>query len=418
MNNDIEIMAPAGSHESLTAALKAGADSIYLGVGRLNMRARSTVNFTTEELPEITQRCHDAGTKLYLTLNTVVYDDEMKQIRLIADAAKSANVDAVIASDQATIHYAHSINLPLHISTQVNISNLESVKFYSNFADVMVLARELNLDQVKYIADKIKEENVTGPSGKLVRLEMFAHGALCMAVSGKCYLSLHEWNKSANRGACLQKCRRPYMVYDQDGGEPLEIDNEYIMSPKDLKTIHFLNKILDSGIKVLKIEGRGRPPEYVKTTVETYREAVDSYLDGTYSEKKINSWDVRLAQVFNRGFWDGYYLGQRLGEWTHIYGSQATRKKVQIGKVTNYFSNKQIGEFQLQSGEVTQGDLLLITGPTTGAVELRVEGMQVDMKEVKKAEKGEKFSLYVSEKLRRSDKLFKIVDVKNKQKAS
>ena len=336
---DIEIMAPAGSWESLYAAIQAGADSIYFGIGKLNMRSNSSSNFSTDDLRKIVAICNENKVKSYLTVNTIIYDEDIQTIKEVINIAKEVNVSAIIASDISALMYANSVGVDIHLSTQLNITNIESLKFYAQFADVVVLARELNMNQVKEIYEAIKKEQIKGKNGELIRIEMFCHGALCMAVSGKCYLSLHEKDKSANRGACNQICRRAYIVKDKDSEIELEIDNEYIMSPKDLKTIHFLNKILDAGVRVLKIEGRARGPEYVKTVVSCYREAVESYIDNSFTEEKIKNWDKRLARVFNRGFWDGYYLGQRLGEWSHVYGSAATHKKVYVGKVTNYYNN-------------------------------------------------------------------------------
>ncbi len=405
---DIEIMAPAGSLESLEAAIAAGADSVYFGVGKLNMRARSSVNFTPSDLPVITARCAEMGVKSYLTMNTVVYPDDLSFMQQAIDAAAEAGITAVIASDMAVIMYARSKGVNVHISTQVNVANQEAVRFYSQFADVMVLARELNLEQVAFIRKAIADERITGPSGREVQLEMFVHGALCMAVSGKCYLSLHTYGKSANRGACLQLCRRSYRVTDTDTDTELEVDNEYIMSPKDLSTIGFLNKILDSGVRVLKIEGRARGAEYVYTVTSCYREAVEAWLDGSYAdESKIAGWIERLSRVFNRGFWDGYYLGQKLGEWSHTYGSQATRRKVYLGKCTNWFANLGVAEFLLETGTLKTGDTVLITGATTGVVELQAGELRLEYDPVASVEKGQRFSLKTGIRVHRGDQLFR-----------
>lgn len=409
---EFEIMAPVGSYESLSAAIQGGADSIYFGIEGLNMRARSSNNFTIDDLHEIVRICNEHHIKSYLTVNTVIYDDDLALMRRIIDAAKEAGLSAIIASDVAAMTYACSIGVEVHLSTQLNISNVEALRFYARFADVVVLARELNMEQVAGIYRAICEEHITGPSGKPVRIEMFCHGALCMAVSGKCYLSLHEMNASANRGACMQICRRSYVVQDKETGEELEIDNKYIMSPKDLKTIHFLNKMIDSGVRVFKIEGRARGAEYVRTVVSCYSEAVSAYLDGTFADGKIEEWNTRLATVFNRGFWNGYYLGQRLGEWTHRYGSSATKTKVLIGKGIKYFSKLGVAEFQIESGSLRVGDEILVTGPTTGAVTQVVEEIRVDLKPVEEAKKGDRFSIKMSEKIRPSDKLFKWQDSK------
>ena len=417
-NRSIEIMAPVGSYESLMAAIQGGTDSVYFGVEHLNMRSRSANNFSIEDLQKIAYIASKNGVKTYLTLNVEVFDNEMQLMHNVLDAAKTAGVSAVIAADIAVIQYARAINFEVHISTQVNITNIEAVKFYSSFADVIVLAREINLGRVCEISNQINEQQIKGPSGELVRIEMFIHGALCMGISGKCYLSLHEMNSSANRGSCLQTCRRAYIVSDRETSAELEIDNEYIMSPKDLKAIHFLNKILDAGVSVLKIEGRARSPEYVKTTVECYREAVNAYSDGTFSEEKISDWDKRLSSVFNRGFWDGYYLGQRLGEWSGNYGSKATKRKIYAGKCTNYFTKIQVAEFKLEAIDLNVGDEIIITGPTTGVEQTIVQEIRVDLEPVEKGKKGEMISIPIKTKLRRADKIFKIIDakdVKNRQ---
>ena len=403
---DFEIMAPVGSWESLTAAWQGGADAIYFGIEGLNMRSKSSVNFTLDDLHTIAAWCHEHGMKSYLTVNTVVYDSDIDYMHKIVDAARDAEISAIIASDMATILYARSIGVEVHISTQVNVSNSEAVKFYAQYADVMVMARELNLDQVKNIHNRIVNDDLRGPHGELVRIEMFCHGALCMAISGKCYLSLHETNSSANRGACRQICRRSYIVTDRDTGDELAIDNKYIMSPKDLKTIHFMNKMIDAGVRVFKIEGRARGPEYVRTVVSCYNEAINSILDGTYSDEKIADWNERLSRVFNRGFWNGYYLGQRLGEWTSKYGSSATRVKQYAAKGIRYFTKLGVAEFLMEAGELHVGDEVIVTGPTTGAVPVKVEEIRVDLKPVEKTVKGEHFSIKVGEKVRPSDKLF------------
>jgi putative protease len=407
---EVEIMAPVGSYESLIAAIQAGAGSVYFGVEQLNMRARSSNNFTLEDLKKITGIAHSKGVKTYLTVNVVVFDTELNQLRSIIDAAKEAGVSAIIASDISAIIYARQIGVEVHISTQVNITNIEAVRFYAQYADVVVLAREMNIGRVWEISKQIREQNITGPSGELVRLEMFVHGALCMAVSGKCYLSLNEMNSSANRGSCMQSCRRAYLVTDKETGAELEVDNEYIMSPKDLKSIHFLNKVLDSGVSVLKIEGRARSPEYVYTVVECYREAVEAYFDDTFTDEKIAGWDQRLASVFNRGFWDGYYLGQRLGEWSKNYGSLASHRKVYVGKGVNYFSNLKVAEFKLETGPLKVGDEIYITGPTTGLVKSIVTEIQLDHQSVEEAPKGSYISIPIDTKIRKSDKLYKIVE--------
>lgn len=402
-------MAPVGSRESLAAAIQAGADSIYFGIENLNMRSRSASAFTIDDLREIAGVCNDHGMKSYLTVNVIIYDNDMEQMRTIVRAAKEAGISAVIASDVSVMNFARSIGQEVHLSTQLNITNIESLKFYALFADVVVLARELNLDQVAEIYRQIKEENICGPNGELIRIEMFCHGALCMAVSGKCYLSLHEMNSSANRGACMQVCRRGYTVRDKDTDVELEIDNEYIMSPKDLKTIHFMNKMMDAGVKVFKIEGRARGPEYVKTVVECYKEAIQACVDGQFTDEKIAAWDERLRTVFNRGFWDGYYLGQRLGEWSKNYGSEATEKKVYVGKGIKYFSNIGVAEFQVEAAELKVGDKILITGPTTGAVYATLDEARVDLKPVDTVKQGDRFSFKIADKIRPSDKLFKLI---------
>lgn len=405
-------MAPVGSYESLMAAIQGRAGSVYFGVEHLNMRSRSANNFSLDDLKKIVRIASAHGVKTYLTLNVEIFDTEVQQMHDVLDAAKTAGVSAVIAADISVIRYARSIHLEVHISTQVNITNFEAVRFYADFADVVVLAREMNLGRVCEISNQIREHQVKGPSGELVRLEMFVHGALCMAISGKCYLSLHEMNSSANRGACLQTCRRAYTVTDKETGAELEIDNEYIMSPKDLKTIHFLNKILDAGVSVLKIEGRARSPEYVKTTVECYSEAVDAWLNGTFTTEKVEEWDRRLASVFNRGFWDGYYLGQRLGEWSSNYGSRATQRKMYIGKCSNYFANIGVAEVKLETANLKVGDEIIVTGPTTGVIQTKIKEIRVEMLPVEEGKKGERISIPVEAKMRRSDKVFKVVEAK------
>ncbi|ERJ86773.1 putative collagenase [Porphyromonas gingivalis F0566] len=405
--NDFEIMAPVGSYESLMAAIKAGADSVYFGIEGLNMRARSANNFTTEDLYKIAEICRNKGVKSYLTVNTVIYDEDIALMRSVIDAAQKAQISAIIASDVAAMTYANEIGVEVHLSTQLNISNAEALRFYSRFADVVVLARELNMDQVRTIHETIVRDNICGPKGHPVRIEMFAHGALCMAVSGKCYLSLHEHNSSANRGACAQICRRGYTVKDKDSGLELDIENQYIMSPKDLKTIHFINKMMDAGVRVFKIEGRARGPEYVYTVCRCYKEAIEAYCNGTYDEEAIGRWDEQLATVFNRGFWDGYYLGQRLGEWTHRYGSGATRQKIYVGKGIKYFSRLGVAEFEIESGELHIGDEIVITGPTTGVIIQKVEEIRYELQTVEKATKGQRISIPVKEKVRPSDKLYR-----------
>lgn len=410
-------MAPAGSWESLQAAIQAGADSVYFGIEKLNMRSRSSSNFTTEDLHRIVAICKEHDVKTYLTVNTIIYDEDMALMHEIVDNAREAEVSAIIASDVSVMQYAVSRGVAVHLSTQLNISNVEALRFYARFADVVVLARELNMDQVAAIHRAIVDEHICGRNGGLIRIEMFCHGALCMAVSGKCYLSLHEFNASANRGACMQVCRRAYTVRDRESDIELDIDNKYIMSPKDLKTIHFMNKMMDAGVRVFKIEGRARGAEYVKTVVSCYREAVEAYICGTYTEEKIAGWDTRLARVFNRGFWNGYYLGQRLGEWSSVYGSQATTRKVYVGKCTNYFQKIGVAEFILESHGLSVGDEILVTGETTGAYETVVDEMRVDLVPVDRVEKGSPFSIKTSLPIRRNDKLFLVepVDAKSFQ---
>ncbi len=403
-------MAPAGSFESLRAAIQAGADSVYFGVEQLNMRARSSSNFTVEDLREIASVCAQHGMKSYLTVNTILYDHDISLMKTIVDAAKESGVSAIIASDLALMSYAKKTGMNIHISTQANISNIDTVEFYADYADVMVLARELSLMQVASMSKEIKRRGLRGPSGELIRLEIFAHGALCMAVSGKCYLSLHSDFASANRGACVQNCRRSYIVTDKESGSELEIDNEYIMSAQDLCTIDFIDKIIDSGVSVLKIEGRGRSADYVHTVTKCYREAIDAYKEGTYAPELFAGWKERLATVYNRGFWDGYYLGRKMGEWSEVYGSKATKKKIFLGKGIKYFENMKVGEFQMETQSLSLGNQILITGPTTGVVEATVNEIRVDDKQVTKVEKGDVFSIMLNEKIRPSDKLYKIVD--------
>jgi len=414
MNEEYEIMAPVGSRESLAAALKAGANSIYFGIESLNMRAHSANHFTIDDLHEIAQITAEHGVKSYLTVNTIIYGEDLALMRKICDAAKEAKISAIIASDVSVLSYCHQIGQELHLSTQLNITNIESLKFYAQFADVVVLARELNLEQVADIHRQIVEQNICGPSGKQIRIEMFCHGALCMAVSGKCYLSLDNLNHSANRGACMQVCRRGYTVKDRETGVELDVDNQYIMSPKDLNTIGFIDKMMEAGVRVFKIEGRARPAEYVLQVASCYREAINAVLDGTYSKEKVDEWNKRLSTVFNRGFWDGYYLGQRLGEWNNRYGSMATEKKAYVGKGVKYFSKLGVAEFKLEAGEIRKGDKLLVTGPTTGALYFTAEEIRYDLDPVEVGEKGRNVSLPVPEKVRPSDKLYRICPVENK----
>ena len=410
-NSAVELMAPAGSYESLMAAINAGCDSVYFGIEQLNMRARSANNFTLEDLQKIVSICKEHSVKSYLTLNTIMYDHDMNLMKKICDEAKNAGISAVIASDVAAISYAHSIQLEVHMSTQANVTNIETVKFYATFADVIVLARELTLSQIESICNKIKKEKICGPNGKLVEIELFAHGALCVAVSGKCYMSLATYNSSANRGACLQNCRRAYKVIDEETGDELRIDNKYIMSPKDLCTIGFIDKILNSGVKVLKIEGRGRAPDYVHRVISTYREAIDAYNAGTYSQEKVPVWIKELETVFNRGFWHGgYYLGKQLGEWSGEYGSQATIEKQYVGKVENYFSKANVGQVHLESGTIEVGNSILITGPTTGVVELTLESMKVNDISSSSATKGDVITFPIDIKVRAQDKVFIVKD--------
>lgn len=405
---DIEIMSPVGSYESLMAAIEAGANSVYFGVGQLNMRSASANNFTLDDLKRICEIAKQNNVKTYLTLNTVIYDEEIEYMHKVVDSAKANGISAIIASDMSVISYANSMGMEIHLSTQCNITNYEAVKYYSQFADVIVTARELSLDKVKAIIERIKQENLKGHSGELLRIECFVHGALCMAVSGKCYISLDNANRSANRGACLQFCRRPYKVTDMDGGTELMIDNQYIMSPKDLKTLDFIGKIIDAGVRVFKIEGRGRSPEYVKIVTRTYRQAVNTWCEKSWSEEKLAKWNEDLKRVYNRDFWDGYYLGQKVGEWSEKYGSKATTTKIFIGTVTNYFKNLGVAEIRMESGELNLNDDIYIIGPTTGVYEGVASEIRVDLKPVDKTTKGELFSMPTTSLVRRNDKLYLI----------
>ena len=409
-NQKIELMAPAGNFESLQAALDNGADSIYFGVEQLNMRARASINFTLNDLSEIAKRCSKKKVRTYLTLNTIIYDHDLSIVRTLLKCAKEVGLTAVIAMDQAVISVAREIGIEVHISTQINITNIETLKFYALFADTVVLSRELSLRQVKSIAEQIEKQQIKGPSGRLVEVEIFGHGALCMAVSGKCYMSLHSYNSSANRGACKQNCRKKYTVIDQETGIEMELDNEYIMSPKDLCTIDFLDKVYDAGIKVLKIEGRGRAPEYVAKVIKTYREAIDSLVEGTYNQEKVNHWMSELDKVYNRGFWSGYYLGQKLGEWSDGPGSQATQKKVYIGKGVHYFPKANIGEFKMEAYDLNIGDTVLITGSTTGAQEFQITELFVNDVQSQSATKGDSVTIPLTFRMRPNDKLYKIVE--------
>jgi putative protease len=406
---DIELLAPVGSREMLMAAIQSKANAVYLGIGNLNMRSNSTSNFSINDLEGITNLCHTNNLKVYVTLNTVMYDEDIDAIHNLINYCKLHNVDAIIASDISVIQYASSIKMPLHISTQVNISNFEALSFFSKYADVAVLARELSLSQIKEICNKVQQEQVKGPSGEIMRIEIFAHGALCMAVSGKCYLSLHKYNKSANRGECFQVCRRGYTVTDKDDEVQLDIDNDYIMSPKDLCTISFLDKILNSGVRVLKIEGRARAPEYVKTVVECYNEAINLIINKSFTQEKIDGLTNKLKEVYNRGFWEGYYLGSKTGEWSNVHGSLATKKKVYIGKALNYFSNIKVAEFLIETGDLRLGDEILIIGPTTGVLEIKLSEIRVNLVPVNIANKGDRFSIHVETAIRRSDKIYKLI---------
>lgn len=409
MKRSIELMSPAGSYESLMAAIHAGCNSAYFGVEQLNMRARSSNNFTLEDLKKIAEIGKENNVKTYLTLNTILYDHDITLMKSIVNAAKENGVTAIIASDHAVMNYAKKIGMEIHISTQANVSNIDTVEFYANFADVVVLARELSLMQVADISREIKRRNITGPSGKLIELEIFAHGALCMAVSGKCYLSLHSHFASANRGACIQNCRRSYVVTDKEDGMEFEIDNEFIMSAKDLCTIDFIDKILDAGVSVLKLEGRGRSVDYVHTVTKCYTEAIDAYLDGTYTQEKVKEWKEKLATVFNRGFWDGYYLGRKMGEWCDENGSKSSKKKIYLAKGLKYFEQAKVGEFQCESHSLSVGDEIMITGPTTGYIEIKIEELRLDGKPINKVLKGDIFTIFCNEKIRPSDKLYKLV---------
>lgn len=413
---EFEIMAPVGSRESLAAAIKAGAGSVYFGIGQLNMRSHSANHFTIDDLREIAATCDKHGIKTYLTVNTIIYGEDLNAMREIVDAAKKARITAVIASDVAVMAYCAEKGVEVHLSTQLNITNIESLKFYARFADVVVLARELNMEQVAEIHRQIVEQHICGPRGELIRIEMFCHGAFCMAVSGKCYMSLHDANRSANRGECVQICRRSYTVTDNETGNQLEIDNKYIMSPKDLKTVRFIDRMMEAGVRVFKIEGRARGPEYVHTVVSCYKEAIASVLDGTYTEEKKDRWDERLATVFNRGFWDGYYQGQKMGEWNKHYGSSATERKVLVGKVMKYFSKLGVAEVAVEATDFAVGDKLLITGPTTGALWLNADEIRFDLKPVERALQKQRVSIPVPEKVRPNDKLFKLEKVKQQEK--
>ena len=410
---EYEIMAPVGSRESLMAAIQAGADSVYFGIGQLNMRSHSANHFTIDDLHEIAEICQAHETKTYLTVNTIIYDEDIQVMQQICDAALAAHISAVIACDVAVMNYCNRIGLEVHLSTQLNISNIEALKFYAQFADVVVLARELKMEQVAYIYQQIQEQDIRGPKGELIRIEMFCHGALCMAVSGKCYMSLADANRSANRGECIQICRRSYILTDAETGNEIEVDNKYLMSPKDLKTVRFINRLMESGVRVFKIEGRARGPEYVYTVVKAYKEAIASVLDGSFTEEKKDEWDRQLATVFNRGFWDGYYQGQKLGEWNKNYGSNATEKKVLVGKVIKYFSKLSVAEVAVEATTFSVGDKLLITGPTTGALWLNAEEIRYDLKPVDTAYQKQRVSIPVPEKVRPGDKLFKLISMED-----
>ncbi|MHC1706583.1 MAG: peptidase U32 family protein [Bacteroidales bacterium] len=404
-------MSPVGSFESLMAAIQAGAGSVYFGVGKLNMRSRSSVNFTLDDLGTIAGICREKGVKTYLTLNTVIFDHELEELKATVDRAKKEGITAIIASDMAVIQYCRTAGMEIHLSTQTNITNIEAVKYYAQFADVIVTARELELKQVAAICDAIQQDSITGPAGKPVRIEVFVHGALCMAVSGKCYISLDNYGYSANRGACLQPCRKAYTVKDKETDLELEVDHEYIMSPKDLKTLHFLDKIIAAGVTVLKIEGRGRSPEYVKTVTRCYHEAVEAVLEGTFTPDKVTEWEKQLGGVYNRGFWDGYYLGKKLGEWTEVYGSQATKRKIYVGKVTNFFTKLSVAEIKIETNDLVKGDEIVIVGPTTGVYEDIVSELRLDTGDVAEmADKGELCSVTVKSLVRRGDKVYKMVE--------
>ena len=403
-------MAPVGSYEALSAAIQAGAGSVYFGIGRLNMRSKSAKNFTLDDLNKIATICNENNVKSYVTINTVVFDEELDEMRQLVDSVKANGISAIIASDQSVIQYARQIGVEVHMSTQCNITNIEAIKYYSQFADVMVTAREVSVEQVKAITRKIEEQNIRGPKGELIRIEVFCHGALCMAVSGKCYLSLDNFNTSANRGACVQPCRRGYTVQDRDKEITLNIDNEYIMSPKDLCTLPFLDKVLDAGVKILKIEGRGRSPEYTKVTVGVYSEAVKAIQNGEFTEEKVAAWTERLRSVYNRDFWDGYYLGRKTGEWTQRYGSQATKTKIFVGTVTNFFGKINVAEIRMETQDLKVGDDIMIIGPTTGVYEDTVSEIRVDLKAVESTEKGELCSIPAKDVVRRGDKVYKVID--------
>ncbi len=403
-------MAPVGSYEALSAAIQAGAGSVYFGIGKLNMRSKSTKNFTLDDLHNIATICNEHNVKSYVTVNTVVFDEEIEEMHQLIDAVKANNISAIIASDQSVIQYAKTVGVEVHMSTQCNITNIEAIRYYSQFADVMVTAREVSLNQVKAITKKIEEQNIRGPKGDLIRIEVFCHGALCMAVSGKCYLSLDNFNTSANRGACVQTCRRAYTVQDRDKEITLDIENEYIMSPKDLCTLPFLDKLLDAGVKILKIEGRGRSPEYTKVTVGVYKEAVDAIINGTFTEDRIIEWTERLRSVYNRGFWDGYYLGRKIGEWTERYGSQATKTKLFVGTVTNFFGKINVAEIRMETQDLNIGDNIMIIGPTTGVYEDQISEIRVDLKSVNASVKGELCSIPTKDVVRRGDKVYKVID--------
>ena len=403
-------MAPVGSYEALSAAIQAGAGSVYFGIGKLNMRSKSTKNFTLDDLHNIATICNEHNVKSYVTVNTVVFDEEIEEMHQLIDAVKANNISAIIASDQSVIQYAKTVGVEVHMSTQCNITNIEAIRYYSQFADVMVTAREVSLSQVKAITKKIEEQNIRGPKGDLIRIEVFCHGALCMAVSGKCYLSLDNFNTSANRGACVQTCRRAYTVQDRDKEITLDIENEYIMSPKDLCTLPFLDKLLDAGVKILKIEGRGRSPEYTKVTVGVYKEAVDAIINGTFTEDRIIEWTERLRSVYNRGFWDGYYLGRKIGEWTERYGSQATKTKLFVGTVTNFFGKINVAEIRMETQDLNIGDNIMIIGPTTGVYEDQISEIRVDLKSVNASVKGELCSIPTKDVVRRGDKVYKVID--------
>mgnify|MGYP004443162623 CR=1 FL=1 len=413
MKKSIEIMAPVGSYEALSAAIQAGAGSVYFGIGKLNMRSRSAKNFTLDDLRQIAEICNSNGVKSYVTVNTVIYDEEMEEMHALLDAIQANGISAIIASDQSVIQYARQKGIEVHISTQCNITNIEAVRYYAQFADVMVTARELNVGQVKRIVEQIEAQNIRGPKGALVRIEAFCHGALCMAISGKCYLSLDNYNSSANRGACLQLCRRGYEVRDREEGIELAIENEYIMSPKDLCTLPFLDKVLDAGVEVLKIEGRGRSPEYTKLTVQVYHEAVEAIQNGSFTQEKVDGWMQRLRSVYNRDFWDGYYLGRKTGEWTKVYGSQATQTKLYVGQITNFYSKLSVAEIRMETHDLNVGDAIMIIGPTTGVYEDTLSEIRVDLKSVPQTVKGEFCSIPVQSLVRRGDKVYKIIPSEN-----